>query len=107
MSYIKKTKLPIICFIFQDTNKNELVQQKSEISYFVRPNTQVSNERLSPTKTENISDEDELSLTKELPSKTKKPNEDELSITKELPSKPKKPDDDDELIEVIVFFLLL
>jgi hypothetical protein len=55
--------------MFQESNKDdtrkstELLQQKSEISYHVPPSTRVSNERLSVSKNENISDEDEASIT--------------------------------------------
>ncbi len=50
--------MPIISFIFQET-PIELVQHKSELSFYVPPSTQVSNEPVSSSKIETISDEDE------------------------------------------------
>ncbi len=82
-------KLPIISFIFQESNKNdpqksnELFQHKSEMSYYVPPSTQVSHEPISSPKIENISDEDEYLL--------------HSSTTME--TIPKK----EELIQVIIF----
>jgi hypothetical protein len=50
--------LTIISFIFQAT-PTELIQHKSELSFYVPPSTQVSNEPTSTSKTETISDEEE------------------------------------------------